>query len=60
MEASEIKIVIKELEKLKEKSFDFEVDSWGSDNLYDIISVADVDKRIKQLKTKIKWTNQDY
>ena len=47
-----IKIVIKELEKLKELSFDYEepIDSWGSDDIFipNIIQTHTIDKRIEE------------
>lgn len=53
-----IKIVIKELEKLKELSFDYEesIDSWGSDDIFipNIIKTHMIDKRIEELKKDIE------
>ncbi len=55
---STLRIVIKELEKLKELSFDYEesIDSWGSDDIFipDIIQTHMIDKRIEELKKDIE------
>lgn len=53
-----IKIVIKELEKLKELSFDYEksIDSWSNDDIFipNIIQTHMIDKRIEELKKDIE------
>ena len=53
-----IRIVIKELEKLKELSFDYEksIDSWSNDDIFipNIIQTHMIDKRIEELKKDIE------
>ena len=53
-----IRIVIKELEKLKELSFDYEksIDSWSNDDIFipNIIQTHTIDKRIEELKKDIE------
>jgi len=58
MNKTEAKIVIEELEKLKELSYNYEepIDSWGHDDIFipNIIDVERIDERIRELKELIK------
>jgi len=58
MNKAEAKIVIEELEKLKELSYNYEehIDSWGHDDIFvpNIINANDIDVRIEELKELIK------
>jgi len=58
MNKAEAKIVIEELEKLKELSYNYEepIDSWAHDDIFipNIIDVERIDERIGELKELIK------
>ena len=56
MTPKEIKIVIKELEKILKWAYNYSepIDSWGHDDIFvpDIIDAKDIRERIRELKQK--------